>query len=305
MTFLLLTGLALVGLSGVLALRTLGFAGMRRRQALAHIDAYGFSSAAHPARPRRGLREVAAGVASAVGARLVHRIGPERERQLQTVLDSAGFYGTSAATFLGYRALGATALPVLALAFGAAGGGVSARGILGAAFLGGLGWVMPKFLLERKAKNRLAEVDREVPELVDLLVTTVEAGVGFGAALQLAARSIQGPLGQELRLALHEQTMGLTTDEALRNLAARVDSPAIRAFIQALLQGEALGVSIGKVLRDLAVDMRKRRRQAAEERAQKAPTKILFPLVLLILPAMFIVTLGPVAVTIIRVLGSS
>jgi tight adherence protein C len=305
MTFLLLTGLALVGLSGVLALRTLGFAGMRRRQALAHIDAYGFSSAAHPARPRRGLREVAAGVASAVGARLVHRIGPERERQLQTVLDSAGFYGTSAATFLGYRALGATALPVLALAFGAAGGGVSARGILGAAFLGGLGWVMPKFLLERKAKNRLAEVDREVPELVDLLVTTVEAGVGFGAALQLAARSIRGPLGQELRLALHEQTMGLTTDEALRNLAARVDSPAIRAFIQALLQGEALGVSIGKVLRDLAVDMRKRRRQAAEERAQKAPTKILFPLVLLILPAMFIVTLGPVAVTIIRVLGSS
>jgi tight adherence protein C len=305
MTLLLLTGLALVGLSGVLALRTLGFAGMRRRQGLAHIDAYGFSSAAHPARPRRGLREVAAGVASAVGARLVHRIGPERERQLQTVLDSAGFYGTSAATFLGYRALGATALPVLALAFGAAGGGVSARGILGAAFLGGLGWVMPKFLLERKAKNRLAEVDREVPELVDLLVTTVEAGVGFGAALQLAARSIRGPLGQELRLALHEQTMGLTTDEALRNLAARVDSPAIRAFIQALLQGEALGVSIGKVLRDLAVDMRKRRRQAAEERAQKAPTKILFPLVLLILPAMFIVTLGPVAVTIIRVLGSS
>jgi tight adherence protein C len=305
MTFLLLTGLALVGLSGVLVLRTLGFAGMRRRQALAHIDAYGFSSAARTARPRRGLREVAAGVASAVGARLVHRIGPERERQLQTVLDSAGFYGTSAATFLGYRALGATALPVLALAFGAAGGGVSARGILGAAFLGGLGWVMPKFLLERKAKNRLAEVDREVPELVDLLVTTVEAGVGFGAALQLAARSIRGPLGQELRLALHEQTMGLTTDEALRNLAARVDSPAIRAFIQALLQGEALGVSIGKVLRDLAVDMRKRRRQAAEERAQKAPTKILFPLVLLILPAMFIVTLGPVAVTIIRVLGSS
>jgi tight adherence protein C len=296
-TLLLLTGLALVGLSGVLVLRTLGFAGMRRRQALAHIDAYGFSSALHPARPRRGLREVGAGVASALGARLVHRIGPERERQLQTVLDSA--------TFLGYRALGASALPALALAFGAAGGGLSARGILGAAFLGGLGWVMPKFLLERKATNRLAEVDREVPELVDLLVTTVEAGVGFGAALQLAARSIRGPLGQELRLSLHEQTMGLTTDEALRNLAARVDSPAIRAFIQALLQGEALGVSIGKVLRDLAVDMRKRRRQAAEERAQKAPTKILFPLVLLILPAMFIVTLGPVAVTIIRVLGSS
>ena len=306
MTLLLFTGLALAGLSAVLWLRTLTFAVARRRQTLAHIDAYGFTAAAaHPAREPLGVRELGTAVAGAVGARLVQRLGAERERQLRTVLDSAGFYRTSAATFLGYRALGATVLPLLALALGAAGGGLGARGVVGAAFLGGLGWVMPKFLLERRATKRLAEVDREVPELVDLLVTTVEAGVGFGAALQLAARSIRGPLGEELRLSLHEQTMGLTPDEALRNLAARVDSPAIRAFIQALLQGEALGVSIGKVLRDLAVDMRKRRRQAAEERAQKAPTKILFPLVVLILPAMFIVTLGPVAATIIRVLGSS
>ena len=177
--------------------------------------------------------------------------------------------------------------------------------ILGPVFLAGFAWLMPKFLLERKAAKRLAEVDREVPELVDLLVTTVEAGVGFAAALQLAARSIRGPLGEELRLALQEQSMGLTTDETLRNMAARVDSPAMRAFIQALLQGEALGVSIGKILRDLAVDMRTRRRQAAEERAQKAPTKILFPLVMLILPAMFIVTLGPVCMTVLRVLSAS
>jgi tight adherence protein C len=301
MTLLLFAGLVLAGLSAVLWLRTLTFAGARRREALAHISAYGFDSAAREEAVRRGPRELGAAAATAVGGRLVRRIGPERERELRSVLDSAGFYRTSAATFLGFRALGAAVLPALSLAVA----GVSARSILGAMFMAGFGWVMPKFLVQRRATNRLAAVDREVPELVDLLVTTVEAGVGFAAALQLAARSIRGPLGDELRLALHEQTMGLTTDEALRNLAARVDSPAIRAFIQALLQGEALGVSIGKVLRDLAVDMRKRRRQAAEERAQKAPTKILFPLVLLILPAMFIVTLGPVAVTIIRVLGSS
>jgi tight adherence protein C len=305
MTLLLFAGLALIGLSGVLLLRTLTFADARRRQALSHIAAYGFDSEVRPARQQRGLREVGSTVATAVGTRLVQRIGPDREGQLRSVLDSAGFYRMSATTFLGYRALGAVALPALTLFLATLGGGVSPRAILGAAFLGGAGWVMPKFIVERRGTKRLAEVDREVPELVDLLVTTVEAGVGFGAALQLAARSIRGPLGQELRLSLHEQTMGLTTDEALRNLADRVDSPAIRAFIQSLLQGEALGVSIGKVLRDLAVDMRKRRRQGAEERAQKAPTKILFPLVLLILPAMFIVTLGPVAVTIIKVLGSS
>ena len=301
MTLLLFAGLAFAGLSAVLWLRTLTFAGARRREALAHISAYGFESGPRSVSARRGPRELGAAAATAVGGRFVRRIGPERERELRSVLDSAGFYRTNVATFLGYRALGAAGLPLLALSV--AGG--SPRAILGAAFMGGFGWVMPKFLVQRRATNRLAAVDREVPELVDLLVTTVEAGVGFAAALQLAARSIRGPLGDELRLSLHEQSMGLTTDEALRNLAARVDSPAIRAFIQALLQGEALGVSIGKVLRDLAVDMRKRRRQAAEERAQKAPTKILFPLVLLILPAMFIVTLGPVAVTIIRVLGAS
>ena len=100
--------------------------------------------------------------------------------------------------------------------------------------------------------------------------------------------------GQELRVALREQSLGLTPEEALRNLSHRVDSSAMRAFTQALVQGESLGVSIGAILRDLAIDMRKRRRQAAEERAQKTPTKILFPLIALILPAMFIVTLGPV-----------
>ena len=87
--------------------------------------------------------------------------------------------------------------------------------------------------------------------------------------------------------------MGLTINEALANMLARANTPALRMFVQAILQGETLGVSIGKILRELAIDMRKRRRQAAEERAQKAPTKIIFPLVLLILPALFIVCVGP------------
>jgi tight adherence protein C len=157
-----------------------------------------------------------------------------------------------------------------------------------------MGWYLPYVRVQRRARVRLERIDREVPELVDLLVTTVEGGVGFAAGLQLAARSIEGPLGQELRLALREQSLGLTPEEALRNLSLRVDSPATRAFTQALVQGESLGVSIGTILRDLASDMRNRRRQSAEERAQKTPTKILFPLVTLILPAMFIITLGPV-----------
>jgi tight adherence protein C len=87
--------------------------------------------------------------------------------------------------------------------------------------------------------------------------------------------------------------MGLTTEEALRNMLVRVDTPAMRSFVRAVTQGEALGVSIGDILRSLANEMRKRRRAAAEERAQKAPVKILFPLVFLIFPAMFVILLGP------------
>ena len=94
--------------------------------------------------------------------------------------------------------------------------------------------------------------------------------------------------------------MGLGTRDALTNMLARADTPAMRSFVRAILQGETLGVSIGKILRDLAGEMRKRRRQAAEERAQKAPTKMLFPLIFLIFPAMFVVLLGPAAFEILR-----
>ena len=87
--------------------------------------------------------------------------------------------------------------------------------------------------------------------------------------------------------------MGLTTEEALRNMLVRADTPAVRSFVRAVTQGETLGVSIGDILRSLATEMRKRRRAVAEERAQKAPVKILFPLVFLIFPAMFVILLGP------------
>jgi tight adherence protein C len=158
---------------------------------------------------------------------------------------------------------------------------------------GALGWMAPLFVLRSRAGARLEAIDLEVPELVDLLVTTVEAGIGFTAAMQTTARRVEGPLGEELRVALSEQNMGLTINEALANMLGRANTPALRMFVQAIIQGETLGVSIGKILRELAIDMRKRRRQAAEERAQKAPTKIIFPLVLLILPALFIVCVGP------------
>jgi tight adherence protein C len=129
--------------------------------------------------------------------------------------------------------------------------------------------------------------------LIDLLAVAVEAGLGFSAAMAAAVERMPGPLGEEMRLMLQEQTLGLTPLEALENVLTRVDTPSLRTFVRSIVQGEQLGISIGDVLRNLALEMRKRRKAAAEERAQKAPIKMLFPLVFLIFPAMFVVILGP------------
>ena len=119
---------------------------------------------------------------------------------------------------------------------------------------------------------------------------------------EIGAR-LEGPLGDELRLTLQEQSMGLSTAEALQNMLLRADTPAMRSFVRSVVQGETLGVSIGEIMRNLATEMRKRRRAAAEERAQKAPIKMLFPLILLIFPAMLVVLVLPALITIFRVLG--
>jgi tight adherence protein C len=148
-------------------------------------------------------------------------------------------------------------------------------------------------IVRNRSRRRLEQIDYELPELIDLLVVTVEAGLGFNGSMQIAAERLDGALGDEMRLTLQEQSMGLSTDEAMRNLLARAETPAMRSFVRSIVQGETLGVSIGDILRNLAIEMRKRRRASAEERAQKAPIKILFPLIFLIFPAMFVILLAP------------
>jgi tight adherence protein C len=215
-------------------------------------------------------------------------------REIRQLLNSAGYYQTTVVQYLGYRALAVIGLPIGVLVIAGLIASINWIAIVFAIAAGALAWILPKTLVERKGQERTGRIDYEVPELVDLLVTTIEAGLAFGSALQICARRVRDPLGSELRLTLGEQAMGLEMNDALRNMLERTHrSDSMRAFVQAIVQGETMGVSIGKTLRDLAVDMRKRRRQAAEERAQKAPVKLLFPLTFLILPAMMIVILGP------------
>jgi tight adherence protein C len=294
MALLLILGLSLAAASGYLALRALGLAEAGRRRSLDQIAAYGFRPETGTTADAADFRGAFGDIATKTGERALARFDGLKagESKLRKLLNSAGMYQTSVAAFVGTRVLGAASGAALLSLFVLT-GTANSRLTFACAMMTVMGWFGPLTVVQRRGRLRLARVDREIPELVDLLVTTVEAGVAFGAGLQLASRSIEGPLGQELRLALREQSLGLTPEEALRNLSVRVDTGSTRAFTQALVQGESLGVSIGQILRDLAIDMRKRRRQSAEERAQKTPTKILFPLIALILPALFIVTLGP------------
>lgn len=303
MILVLILALALIGTSVVLSLRAGGVGDPQRRQALDHIDAYGFSATAVVEESSRGASRRLASLATAVGALYSRYVKADRELEIRALLRSAGLYRMRVATFIGYRVLAAIFMVLFWTWLIAAAGGGGTKMIFVVISFGAFGWITPLFVLRKRAAQRLEQIDREVPELVDLLVTTVEAGVGFAAALQTTARRVEGPLGQELRVALSEQSLGLTIQEALTNMLSRANSPALRIFVQAINQGEMLGVSIGKILRDLAVDMRKRRRQAAEERAQKAPTKIIFPLVLLILPALFIVAVGPIVFSFLNGLG--
>jgi tight adherence protein C len=232
-------------------------------------------------------------IASKIGNILARHIGPGQEAEVRRQLMSAGYYSTPARRFMGYRVFAVVGLLLFWIWFMTKGGHSTALLILSLPLAAAAGWFLPLTMLRIRARGRLEKIDRGLPELIDLLTVTVEAGLAFSASLREATERLHGPLGDELRLTLQEQSMGLSLEEAIKNMLARADTPAMRSFVRSILQAETLGVSIGQILRSLAVEMRKRRRASAEERAQKAPVKILFPLIFLIFPALFLVILYP------------
>ncbi len=286
----LLIGLVFVGLAAALMVRALGFGRVHAVERLRSIEMYGFRSGVDGGQEGEAegfdLNRLADRVGRAAATRLNHD-----PAQVRRDLLGAGYYTMTPEAYLGYRVMATAAFSVVLLLMV-----ISAPSLITILALGlgsALAWRTPLIVLQRRAADRYENIDRDLPELIDLLVVSVEAGVGLGGALQMIAIRMPGPLGDELRLMLQEQNMGLSNDQSLSKLLERCDTPSVRSFVRSLQQGERLGVSIGTILRGLAVEMRTRRRQAAEERAQKAPIKILFPLVFLIFPSMFVVLLGP------------
>ncbi len=165
------------------------------------------------------------------------------------------------------------------------------------------GFFAPDLLVLHLAQERQEDIRRTLPDILDTLVVTVEAGLGFEAALAQVVQNGRGPMVGEFARVLHEMQIGRPRVDALREMAARTNVTELRAFASAVVQATTLGIPMAKVLRQQAAEMRLRRRQRAEELAQKVPVKILFPMILCIFPALFVVVIGPGVIRIVEAFG--
>ena len=218
-----------------------------------------------------GSRLLAAGVAG--------RVTPTQFLALKSGLGIAG----GAAGI----ALGAAAAPV--------------AGIMLTPLLGAIGFRLPEFVLARKTAVRRDRIRSELPDALDLLAVSVESGLGFDAAIAKLTEHMHGALVEEFSITLGEMRVGEARHDALKKLADRVPAPEVASFVRSVVQADQLGISLGRILRVQAADSRQRRQAAAEERAMKAPIKMLFPTALFIFPSMFVVILGPALINITNV----
>ena len=296
----------------VIAVATLGFAAFfvfelasqparERREVLARASRYGRSRPQEAREDlsfsRRALKPLMAKSAQAM-MKLNRRTSLE---SLQWTLQGAGMRDVTSEAFLAAKGLCGGGGLLLGLLFGAMGGGASL--LLFPVGLGALGYIAPGYIVNGRARRRREAAACQLPDALDLLAVSVEAGLSFDAAINKLTQHMQGPLVEELELMLGEMRIGSGRPEALKKLAQRLETREISAFTRSLIQAAQLGISLGRILRVQATDSRLKRQAAAEEKAAKAPIKMLFPTVLFIFPAMFVVILGPAMLQLSKILA--
>lgn len=235
-------------------------------------------------------------LAGKVAASWVRGWSRGRLEKLQLKLSLAGNpMNFTAAEWIGFR------LTTTGLGVGLGGcllwmshGGLRGLGALLAFVL--LGWIGPDFWLSKQVVARQRLMLKQLPSALDLLTVSVEAGLGFDQAMSRVAQRMQGPLTEEFERTLREMQLGSQRSEALQRMATRTQIDAIQTFTSAVIQADKLGIGMAQVLRIQSGDVRRKRRMDAEERALKAPVKMLFPLVMFVFPALFIIILGPAAI---------
>ncbi len=219
-------------------------------------------------------------------------------------LEKAGYPGgLRGADWVGVKLLSLIGFAILGFVLGLLLTGIFVVALLVMLVGGAVGYLAPEFWLGRRMRARSTAMMLQLPDALDLLTISVEAGLGFDAALAKVVEKMEGPLIDEYRQALAEVRMGRARRDALRDVATRADSQPVSNFIGAIIQAEQLGVPIAKVLQIQSNQLRIQRRQRAEEAAAKAPVKMLFPMVGCIFPTIFIVILGPAIVTVMGGVG--
>ncbi len=264
-----------------------------RRQALAKLEAYEWTDQRDRELSQGWKTRLALPLLQTLTDR-VQRFTPAGYREKAArKLAAAGMNGDHQLDrFLTLRIAGfAAILPGVIVVLGAFGSNTTGLLVAGlVAFMFGMG---PTTIVSRKATERQTAIARALPDVLDLLTISVEAGLGFEQAVDRTVGSVPGPLTEEFALMLGEVRAGARRSDALRAMSMRIDNEDVRGFVMAVLQADTFGVSIGRMLRNQADEIRVRRRQHAQEKAQKAPVKMLVPMVFCIFPAILVVILGP------------
>jgi tight adherence protein C len=304
MTFILFAfGTLLVGLTARLLIHAIVLPRLKLSAHIRSIENYGFSVGdveGEDSRSRLNARVTE--FAERVGRfalRTVPALTPLRRGELA----AAAHYDISPETVHGYRVIAAVALPALFTFYFLNNGGFSVLALFLVARAAVGGWQLPAIAIRKRGQDRLEQIDRDIPDLIDLLTATVEAGMGVAGSIGLVSGRFKGALGEELRLTIQQQSLGISNKQALEDMVERCDTPSVRAFVRTVTRGESLGVSIGPILRELATDVRRRRRQTAKEKMQKAPVKMLFPIMFLIFPALMIELMFPAGYSLLKGLG--
>lgn len=249
---------------------------------------------------RRSVNDRLIGPAAARMAAITQRLLPRTSStEVRQKLMSAGL-GQSMTPQMYLAIRGVCLLGPIAFGLILVVAGMGPLGLLVGLGIAAIGFIAPDFYINSRVRGRRDSMQAALPDVLDLLCVSVEAGLGFDAALVKLTERMTGPLVEEFALVLHEMRIGEGRSAALKNMADRVAVPEVAQFCRAIVQADQLGIALSRILRVQSHDMRIRRQLTAEERAMKAPVKMLFPTVIFIFPALFVVALGPAVLGIMK-----